>query len=313
MQLFFKTGLLAVFLLLCFPLLTAAGEEPAPDIVSEISGSIGMPWHSLQFGADSLGNSVTTTLELSATALPDLNRKPYSELPDTPQAFGSEQLLRLQVDGQLSTLLGNSTTSATLWFDAGNGQALLRERLRPGNNGSSRIYRFSRTGVSRLRIEPDNSRESGQSVEHWTKRKTKFYKYDMEKHGCTAVSDPSVLFYFVTDTNMARAPHCVFFDDALYRVRLVPDGSQSAPVDYVITTGNSSQHITGERELEKLSLHIEPLRRKTDIAKFELFELRGAIAIYIDPESRLPVQVSGERGGNITLRLSAATLGRVIN
>ena len=313
MQIFFKTGLLAVFLLSCFPLLAAAGEEPAPGIASEISDSIGMPWRSLQFGAGSLGNNVTTTLELSATALPDLNHKPYSELPDTPQTFGSEQVLRLQVDGQLSTLLGNSTTSATLWFDAGSGQALLRERVRPGKDGSSRIYRFSRTGVSRLRIEPDNSWQSGQSVEHWTKRKTKFYRYDMEKHDCTTVSDPSVLLYFVTDTNKARTPHCVFFDDALYRVRLVPDGSQSAPVDYVIATGNSSRHITGERELEKLSLHIEPLSKQADIAKFELFELRGAIAIFIDPKSRLPVQVSGERGGDITLQLSAATLGRVTN
>jgi hypothetical protein len=55
--------------------------------------------------------------------------------------------------------------------------------------------------------------------------------------------------------------------------------------------------VSGNRRTVKLSLRIEPITAGADPAAFELLELRGAIAIYLDTASRLPVLITGERAG----------------
>ena len=48
--------------------------------------------------------------------------------------------------------------------DAATGQVLLRERIRPGSEGSGKLHRFGSHGASRLRLEPADSREAQQPV-----------------------------------------------------------------------------------------------------------------------------------------------------
>ena len=54
---------------------------------------------------------------------------------------------------------------------------------------------------------------------------------------------------------------------------------------------------------------VEPLGEQADAGDFELLELRGELAIQLDPQTRIPVEVSGSRAGvgDITLRLIDAS------
>ena len=74
-------------------------------------------------------------------------------------------------------------------------------------------------------------------------------------------------------------------------------GEMLRPVDFAVKTGGKTQGVSGNRKLLKFTLRVEPITPGADPAAFELLELRGAIAIYIDADTRLPVLITGERAG----------------
>lgn len=303
---------LAALLLLCLPPLPlAAGEEPPPPpLATQAPATAAVPgWDRLRFAADGLTGSVSTTLTLSPASMAELDAPPYAELQDTPEAFRSRQLLRLQVDGEIRTLFGSSATRASVWFDAGSGQALLRERTSSGSRGSSKIHRFGARGAGRLRLEPEDSRQEELAITEWTRRQRKFYHYDMQRSGCSSITVPALLLYSISRQS-AVSSYCVFHDDALYRVRLEPRGSDMNTVSYTLDSPGGQRHINQPRRLEQIALRIEPLSQKAIVDDFELLELRGELSIRLDPEYHLPVQVSGSRrgAGMITIQLTSASL-----
>ena len=296
---------LAALTLLCLPLSLIAGEEPAT--------APSPPWHRLNFAADGLTGSVSTILTLSPASMADLDAPPYATLADTPDAFSARHPLQLQVDGEVRTLLGNSGTLARVWFDADNGQALLRERTRTGSKGSSKIHRFGTSGASRLRLEPDNSRQAQLPTAQWTKHDRKFHPYDMQQAGCQHITVPALLLYSIS-REPARNRHCVFHDGALYRVQANARGNAEHAVSYTVQTAGQTagvrRQVRGPRRLERITLDVEPLDREADVDDFELLELRGDLAIHVDPEYGIPVQLSGSRDGlgKITIQLTSASL-----
>jgi|GEM_PF-1528338 len=305
---------LAALALLCLPLPLAAGEEPT-TAESRHPPPVEAAWQRLQFAGEDLVGSVVTTLKLSPATLADLDAPPYRELHDTPDAFGSDQPLRLEVNGEVRSLFSRSTALANAWFDAATSQVLLRERTRPGRKGTSKIHRFGTRGVARLRLEPADRREAGLPTTQWSRRDRKFYPYDLQDSGCSQITIPALLLYHVS-SQPQDSVYCVFHDDALYRVRLESTGSKVLPVDYTLHSPGRLQHVTGPLPLERIALHVEPLGGQADAGDFELLELRGELAIQLDPQTRIPVQVSGSRAGlgDITLRLidasAAAGTGR---
>mgnify|MGYP001822325420 FL=1 len=308
---------LAALLLLCLPPLPlAAGEEPPPSPLATPAQATAAPataavpgWNRLRFAADGVTGSVSTTLTLSPASMAELDAPPYADLQDTPEAFSSRQLLRLQVEGEIRTLFGSSATRASVWFDAGSDQALLRERTSTGSRGSSKIHRFGARGAGRLRLEPEDSRQAELAITEWTRRQRKFYHYDMQRSGCSTITVPALLLYSIS-RQPAVSSYCVFHDDALYRVRLEPRGSDMNTVSYTLDSPGGQRHINQPRRLEQLALRIEPLSQKAVVDDFELLELRGELSIRVDPEYHLPVQVSGSRrgAGMITIQLTSASL-----
>lgn len=306
----FRTRL-AALALLCLPLSLIAGEEPPPEPAPGQTPATAPspPWHRLRFAADGLTGSVSTILTLSPASMADLDAPPYATLADTPDAFSARHPLQLQVDGEVRTLLGNSGTLARVWFDADNGQALLRERTRTGSKGSSKIHRFGTSGASRLRLEPDNSRQAQLPTAQWTKHDRKFHPYDMQQAGCQHITVPALLLYSIS-REPTRTRHCVFHDGALYRVQANARGNAEHAVSYTVQTTGDRRQVRGPRRLERITLDVEPLDRQADVDDFELLELRGDLAIHIDPEYRIPVQLSGSRDGlgKITIQLTSASL-----
>jgi hypothetical protein len=176
---------------------------------------------------------------------------------------------------------------------------LQRDRLKPGVDGSLKIYRFAPGGAFRIRLEPDGREEGRQGPRHWTRVKRNFYAYDLAAAGCRVVTTPELLLYFASAPDAVNddTPRCVFVDDALYRVWLVPGGAAPRSVDYVLKTGAGTRHPNGARPTLKFTLRVEPATTEGDPARFELLELRGAIVIYLDAATRLPVLITGERAG----------------
>lgn len=276
-------------------LLSALASHAGPGRVPEPA------WVSLKYQASSLVGSVATMLELSGAARQDMQAPLYAALENREFQSTSGRLSLLSINTHIVSLLQKSVADAKIWFNPGNLAVLQRDRLRHGKNGSQKTYRFAGDGAFRLRREPADSTEAGKSPENWTRIKESFYPYDLNATGCKVVSEPVLLFYLVssleTGADKGSREACVFFDDALYRVWLEPRGGASLNVNYVVNSGGESRKVSGRKWTLKVALRVEPITRGADRADFELLELRGDIAFFIDTVRKLPVRITGQRAG----------------
>jgi len=291
--------LAAAALLLILP--CQAGEEPPPALAAADTGHPVAGWSRLRYAAGGMVGSVSTQLELADAAHRDMQVPPYTALANTTFQVATSPVMRLGIHVHTTTLFADSITEGTIWFDPGSGAVLQRDRLRPGWKGSRKIYRFGGAGASRIRLEPRDKAEAEQPSADWSKIKESYFPYDMTASGCKVVSDPILLLYLVSlpdYVNDSRSVQiCTFFDDALYRVWLEPQGIERLEADYTVKSAGTLRKVSGRQETLKLLLRVEPVTAGADTSNFELLELRGTLAIHLDTRSRLPVRISGERAG----------------
>jgi hypothetical protein len=285
--------------LLCLPLICQAGGELLPAAAVTAAGRAEVNWTRLRYAANRFGVSLSTTLELAESSRQEMQAPPYSAFGNEPFQSMEDKVMRLDIHAHAETVLDNYDTEGKAWFAPGSLAVLQRDRLKPGPNGSRKIYRFASDGAFRIRLEPNGRNEGRQPSANWTKIKKNFYPYDLLAAGCDRVTSPELLLYRASSRDPVNGgiPLCVFVDDALYRVWLESRGDVPRPVDYAVKTGGSTHEISGNRKSLKLSLRVEPITPGADPAAFELLELRGAISIYLDTETRLPVFITGERAG----------------
>jgi hypothetical protein len=285
--------------LLCLPLFCQAGGESLPVSAVTDAGRPEVNWISLRYAATRLGVSLSTTLELAQASRQDMLTPPYAAFRDEPFQTESGGVLRLDIHAHAETTFDSYDTEGRVWFAPGNIAVLQRDRLKPGPGGSRKTYRYAADGALRIRTEPNSRDEGRQPPARWTKVKQDFYPYDLLAAGCDRVTSPELLLYRASSQDSVNGgiPHCVFVDDALYRVWLESRGEASRPVDYAVKTGGTTRQVNGKRKTLKLTLRVEPITAGADPAAFELLELRGAIAIYLDSGNRLPVLITGERAG----------------
>jgi hypothetical protein len=285
--------------LLCLPLFCRAGGEPLPAAVDTDVGPPEVNWTRLRYAASRFGVNLSTTLELDHSSREEMQAPPYSAIRNEPFQITPDIVMRLDIFAHAGTLLDSYNTEGHAWFAPGSLSVLQRDRLKPGPDGSRKIYRFAGDGAFRIRLEPDGRNEGRQPPANWTKIKQNFYPYDLLAAGCDRVTTPELLFYRASSRDPVNGgtPLCAFVDDALYRVWMESRGEVPRPVDFAVKTGGKTHEVSGNRKLLKLSLRVEPITPGADPDAFELLELRGAIAIYIDADTRLPVLITGERAG----------------
>ncbi len=285
--------------LLYLPWFCQAGGEalPVPAVTEGVLPEVN--WISLRYAANRLGVSLTTTLELAQSSRQEMQAPPYAAFGNEPFQSVAGGVLRFDIHAHAETALENYNTEGRVWFAPGNIAVLQRDRLKPGPGGSRKTYRYAGNGAFRIRLEPNSRDEGRQPPGNWTKIKRNFYPYDLPAAGCDVVTSPELLLYRASSRDPVNGgtPYCVFVDDALYRVWLEPRGEALRPAGYAVKTGGTMHEVSGDRKALKLSLRVEPITTGVDPAAFELLELRGAIAIYLDTGSRLPVLITGERAG----------------
>jgi hypothetical protein len=286
-------------LLLCLPLYCLAGGASGPVPSAAVEALPPVDWTSLRYAANRFGVRLLTTLRLAVSSRREMQAAPYAALSNEPFQTATGAVLRLDVQAHAESLLDSYDMLGQVWFAPGDIAALQRERMKPGPNGSLKIYRFAPGGAFRIKLEPNGRDEGRRNPPSWTRLKRNFYPYDLAAAGCRLATTPELLLYLASaaDPVNGGVSHCVFVDDALYRVWLVPDGEAARPVDYIVKTGATTRRLDGERKTLKLALRVEPVVPGADPSAFELLELRGAIAIYLDSGTRLPVLITGERAG----------------
>jgi hypothetical protein len=196
-------------------------------------------------------------------------------------------------------------------FDPYDANTLYRFRSRLGKDDIERAYWFSGEGVHRLRKMPKTKDEASLDPAKWTDVKTSFYPYDLTHLGCQQVVDPMLLIYLVSAEPVEKEGEvlslCVFGKQQLHKVRLRVEGLQAIEVDYSENAGEGKVRKKGKVDGLRIILESESMGGdKKNAENFSFLGMHEDIAIHLDPELRIPLQVSGKipTVGTVTLKIS---------
>jgi hypothetical protein len=185
-----------------------------------------------------------------------------------------------------------------IWFNPSDASALGRIRLRAGEDDFKKTYRFTDQGVFRHRIEPKDKGEARLEPDQWTDIKDTFYPYDLDQLGCSVVSERTVLVYILSTVALSNsnAPLtvCVFGKRQLHRVKLINAGAESIKVNFIEKSVQNEIRKQGTIKAIKVAITAHPINPVLEDAEnFSFLGFHKSIAIYIEPASGLPIQVSG--------------------
>ncbi len=295
-----------VIQLACFSNSTPA--QSYPQIKLEPSR---VPWLQLTYGIKNFTAEVTTHVRLESLPTAAVEAALIKSPQGVPIRVSRPESYKISVQKIVDPIFRSPVTTVDqVWFNPQDATALGRIRLRRGNDDFKKVCRFTEQGVFRNQREPNDQQEASQQPEKWTNVNDTYYAYNLAQLGCPTASERLVLIYIVSAAEISESTQplslCVFGKRQLFHVRLRPQGLQSLKVDYIEKRQQTEVRRQGRSEALKIAFETQPLA--SDLEKVENFSFLGFqkdIAIFIDPVSNLPVQISGEipNVGEVTIKL----------
>ncbi|HSM74326.1 MAG TPA: hypothetical protein VK852_06820, partial [Desulfobacterales bacterium] len=297
---------LAVMLLVpawtVFPEIARAQDGLRPERV---------PWESLRYRAKNLMVELTADMQLQPLPTDQAQAALLESAQGAPVAASGPQTLHLGLQMMIDFAFRKPVNiTNALWFNPDDAAALGRYRLRRGEGDFEKIYRFTETGVFRSNREPQTKVEAQGDPETWPDFPDNFYPHDRAALGCSGVTDRLALVYIVSASEGLQRGQplslCVFGKRQLHRVLLQPQGLHSLKVDYVEKKPQAQTRRNGELKVLKIALTAEPMASQLDEPEnFSFLGLHKNIALFIDPATKLPLQVVGDISavGSATLKL----------
>jgi len=294
-------------------LLKSTRATSYPHIVLEPNR---VSWTKLSFRAKKLTADVKTQVNIESLPTAEVEAALINSSEGVPIKVSPPKAYKLTVNRVVDSLFSSPVTSTSkVWFNPQDATALGRERLRVGKKDFKKTYRFTDQGVFRHRREPKDRQEALEQPENWTDVRDTFYRHDLGQMGCPNVTERLALIYIVSAADLSESMQplsfCVFGRRKLFHVRLIPDGMHSLKVDYIEKSHQGDTHRQGEVDALKIDFEIQPLI--SDLDEDEEFSFLGFekdIAIFIDPATRIPLQLSGKipNVGNETVKLNEVWL-----
>jgi hypothetical protein len=268
-------------------------------------------WSELSFGAQ--GTMVDVAIDIRLAPFPSAEFEAiWRTFPQAiPLPSLGQDVYNLEVNRVIDYIF---SPAVRLWnqvlFNANQAQSLYRVRLRRGKDDIERAYWFSGEGVHRLRRIPKTKGETSLDPAKWTDVSTSFYPYHVTPLACPQVVDPVLIIYLVSTAPLNQEGEvltlCVFGKQQLHQVRLGYPRMENLEVDYTVNSGEGRVHKKGRVNGLKITVESEPMvSDKKDAENFSFLGMQDDIAIHIDPQLRIPLQVSGKipTVGKVTLKL----------
>jgi hypothetical protein len=263
----------------------------------EIDGAA-VAWSRLEFRAASRPNDLSVEVKLSEVS-PDqvaalLQSSPGEEpMPDAPV---------LQMTSTIDVFVTGRAYQTDIWFYSAEVSPLERRRDKTGDDANRKIFRYLAAGVRRLRLEPNGSAEAKLAPENWTSVKETFYPYGAARTGCSALSDPNLLFFIASAGTVEGGAEplalCVFNKQSIHRVQLSSDAGGTLEADYLEVKGAAQNQVRRKTAVRKIRVQAFPPEDDgVSPEPFEFFEMGGEIEIDLDAETGLPLRITGEISG----------------
>jgi len=310
----FKPTIFCLSILLCGSMYGGATYAQSSSRPLYDAGRV--PWTDLTFHAKNFWVEVSTTVELISLPASEVE----AELLATPQGLAinptSSHVCKMTINTTIDPKFRSPVTIYNrIWFNPADASALGRVSLRRGEDDYKKIYRFTDRGVFRHQLEPKDKKEAVLDPEKWSHIKDSFYPYDLTRLECAGATEPSLLIYVLAAADISNINNslalCAFGKRQLHRVKLQQEGTYPLNANFIDKTQQKTIRKEESVNAIKIAIAAEPL--ESDLNQVENFSFLGLhkdIAIYIDPATRLPVQVSGiiATVGNAHLKLTEVRL-----
>lgn len=311
MELFPKSMKTALLLIIFITLPQPSGTQE--NKVYETSTRQIVSWSELIFKGAKFLTSITVKIQLGPgnQLSGDLSTIIGRDIGDCSETVNDDTLLTVQ-----SSFTGMGFSQGQyeekIWFKEKAIRPYKRIRSKNGDAPWVKSYCWEDKGVRRQKKQPGNFRENKMPPTKWTKRTVSFYEYPDEVAGCDTISDPSLVFYILSTLEPGRQQKpfeiCIFGRKQLHRLTIRQEKSSPLQVSY--KTRFLSQKAAVEDQITPFVFSITPDTLAPDTREPEIFSFLGLhkdIRIYMDPEKRLPVRISGTNNsiGDLVLELRA--------
>ena len=275
-----------------------------------------VPWSKLSYRVKNFSAKVDTEVSLESLPTAEVEAALIKSSQGVPIKVSRPESYKITVHRVVDAIFSSPVTSSTqVWFNPQDATALGRVRLRVGKKDSKKTYRFTEQGVFRHRREPKDQQEVSKQPEQWTDVRDTFYTHNQDKLGCPNITERLVLIYIISAADLSESMQplsfCVFGRRQLFHIQFKSGGLHSLEFDYMEKKDQREVRRQGKVETLKIDFAIQPL--PSDLDEDEDFSLLGFekdIAIFIDPATNLPLQLSGKipKVGNSTVKLHQVQL-----
>jgi hypothetical protein len=312
----YRKLLLTIIILIASQLIGCSKSAQAQSY-SQINFDVNrVPWVHLAYGAKNFSVEVTTTVQLKSLPAADVEAVLEESFQKVSLGTSNPEPYQITVNKIVDSIFRSPVKTVNqVWFNPQDATALGRIRLRRGKDDFKKVYRFTKQGVFRHRREPKDKQETLGEPEKWTDVKDTFYAYNLTKLGCPNVSERLLLIYIASAAEISKSNQilsfCVFGKRQLFDVRLRPEGLHSLKINFTEKTKQREVRRQGQVKALKIALEAQPL--ESDLEELESFSFLGfheEIAIFIDPATNLPIQLSGKipKIGKVTIKLRKVQL-----
>lgn len=298
-------------ILVCLPRLTFAQQS----INNEAKFPATISWSELEFTGLKLFTSTRVTIKIDPVDTSS-EIKPQGEKAYLADCSATGQAPKiLSVKSSSKGMWSRGYYEEKTWFNQTDGLPFQRMRLSNDDNPWVKTYCWEEKGVRRHKIEPAGSRQNRQPPSTWTQMTESFYAYPEEVSGCRLVSDPALILYILSELvpGTGQDPHeiCVFGRKQLHRLTIQQEKSTPIAVSFGIRSASLQETCNDQITPIVYSIKTAALPNgNRDPETFSLLGLNRDIRIYMDPEKRLPVKISGTNNsiGKLDLELQNARL-----
>ncbi|TDI78168.1 MAG: hypothetical protein E2O81_03215 [Betaproteobacteria bacterium] len=293
--------------LIFFPILLIALLSPfasvADDKIHSLSiDKINVPWKYLSFKGKKLFVKLAVEIELISPSKTELDAALISSPQGAPIGATESGIFIINTKTSVkSVFLPKIKLQNVAWFNPVTLSAMQYVRQRTGLKDAKKTYRFTDKGVFKFTRQPIDKKESLQIPEKWSAVKERFYPYVPDKIGCLDITVPMPVVYFISASKISdfekTVTICVFNKKEVIYLDIRKESMESIQLDYIRKKGDQETQRNTLISTYVLSLKARSTTTNRLISDFTFVGLQGNIKIYIDPETRIPVQLKGDYKG----------------
>ena len=292
--------------LIFFPILLISLSFPftlsATDKVTTLSiDKSNVPWKHLSFKGKELFAKLSAEVELTSSSKSELDTTFISSPQGIPTAITESGVLIIDTKISIKSVFAKVKLQNVAWFDPVTLSTMQYVRQRTGLKDAKKTYRFTNKGVFRFTRQPIDKNEIVQLPEKWSAIKERFYPYDPDNKNCVNITAPMPVIYLISALKPSAFEKpvtiCVFNKKETIYLDIQKQPTESIQLNHSEIKGDKAIQRNAPILAEVLSLKARSTSSGQVKNNFTLVGLQGNIKIYIDPKSRVPLQLRGDYQG----------------